>query len=493
MRKIIFLISFLITSICATAQMDANWLWGDSLGIKFSSGTIIPIESSIKTVESAASISDSSGNLLFYSDGQHVYNKLNQLMDNGDSLINGQLNSGGNTITNGTIIIPFPDNINLYLLFHLNSLQNNFPGLYYSIIDISLNGGLGEVTLKNQALINFPTDSLHLTEKIAITRHANGRDWWIVIHKLWTNEFIKFLATPSGINGPYYQSSGRIMNVSFLGEMIFNNEGNQLVNVGPTGLIDLFDFDRCTGELSNYKNLGSTIYPDNVDTNYFYGAAFSPDDSKIYVAASGKGIIQFSNFSFSDTSLNYIKKWIVFHQTSIEINYGQLELAPNGKIYITRFVSDTTGYGFDSINEFLAEIAFPNLDFPFCQYNLFGQWLFNESLNFSYASSLSYSPNYNLGALDGSACDTLGLEVKEIMNKKNEVNIYPNPACDKIMIKSFDIESITVFNLLGQQKIKHNYKNEKEIELHLNNLSSGIYIVEIETANRVFREKFIKE
>ena len=78
MRKIIFLISFLITSICATAQMDANWLWGDSLGIKFSSGTIIPIESSIKTVESAASISDSSGNLLFYSDGQHVYNKLNQ-------------------------------------------------------------------------------------------------------------------------------------------------------------------------------------------------------------------------------------------------------------------------------------------------------------------------------------------------------------------------------------------------------------------------------
>lgn len=495
MRKIISLIFLLITSICAQAQMDANWLFGDSLGIKFNSGSINPIESSIKTVEAAASISDSLGNLLFYTDGGNVYNKLNQLMDNGDSLNNGQISNGGNTITNGVIIIPVPLNQNTqFYIIYLNSFNTvTTRGLYYSLVDISANGGLGKVIAKNDTIIILPIDSTNYCEKIAITRHANGRDWWVLIHQVNSEQFIKFLLSPFGISGPYYQCIGR--SPAHFGEMIFNNQGNQLVNVGPSGLIDLFDFNRCTGELSNYKNLGSTIYPDNVDTNYFYGVAFSPDDSKIYVSNAGKGIIQFSNFTGGDTINNYIKKWIVFHLSVLEINYGQLELAPNGKIYIARYIIDTTVYGFDSINEFLAEISYPNLTFPLCQYNLFGQWLFNRSINIDYDWSLPYFPNYNLSALDDSPCDTLRLGIKGIENKKTEVSIYPNPASDKVMIRSFDIdiESITVFNMVGQQKIKHNYKNDKKVELSLNNLSSGIYIVEIETAHGVVREKFVKE
>ncbi|MBK7683629.1 MAG: hypothetical protein IPJ26_14690 [Bacteroidetes bacterium] len=94
------------------------------------------------------------------------------------------------------VIVPDPGNVNRFYIFCPGVADH---GLYYSIIDLSFNGGLGKVVQKNVQLRNDT-----ICDGITAVRHGNGRDWWVVVRS-WKNvptkDITAYLVSPSGVVG----------------------------------------------------------------------------------------------------------------------------------------------------------------------------------------------------------------------------------------------------------------------------------------------------
>jgi hypothetical protein len=91
MRKIIFTLVLWATSTFTYSQHLAdNWYFGVLAGISFTTGVPVAVPGgALVTNEGCSSASDSSGNLLFYTDGITVWNKNNTPMPNGTRLFGG--------------------------------------------------------------------------------------------------------------------------------------------------------------------------------------------------------------------------------------------------------------------------------------------------------------------------------------------------------------------------------------------------------------------
>ena len=261
----LFLVS-LILIICKTNSnsqgRDNIWLmgydtnssppWG-ALSIDFNSGSPV-IDTSYREMElnnTHSNISDTLGNLLFYTNGVYIADASHDTMLNGSGLNPSQyttsLYNNGLNIGQGNIIIPLPGSQELFYMFHLTVDTSTISKyLYLSIIDMNLNFGLGEIIVKNQIVLN---DNLN-RGKINAVRHANGRDWWVICHKLNTNSFYKLLITPIGIDTIITQNIG-IVRPNDGGWAVFSKDGSKYAYHWTEHGAELFDFDRCTGLFSN--------------------------------------------------------------------------------------------------------------------------------------------------------------------------------------------------------------------------------------------------
>ena len=188
------------------------------------------------------------------------------------------------------MIIPMPGDTNKYYLFCGNRHSSDGNNVYYNIIDMSLNNQLGKVISKNNLLL---TD--YVNEKLNATKHANGRDWWVVVQSNATDQlFYKFLITPDSILGPFYQYIGSGNNPQKAhGSMVFSKDGSKLGQVGWNASIDIFDFDRCTGDLYNYRQAGEQVFSYE---NLYHGCSFSPNGNVFYTSSAwyeNKNVYQF--------------------------------------------------------------------------------------------------------------------------------------------------------------------------------------------------------
>ena len=99
------------------------------------------------------------------------------------------------------------------------------------------------------------------------------------------SEFYIYLIDSSGIHPPIHQSIGHSYVIPGLGrggEMVFSPDGSKLAAVSQ-GMIDYFDFDRCTGTLSNYLDLSVGL---SAVLSEFYGVSFSSENSFLYASTS---------------------------------------------------------------------------------------------------------------------------------------------------------------------------------------------------------------
>ncbi len=175
-----------------------HWYFGNGAGLDFSSGTPVPITNSpITAEEGCASISDTCGNLLFFTDGDTVWDRNNNVMTNGTGLM------GCWSSTQNSLIIPQPGNDSLYYIFLTDcGEQLGANGLRYSVVNMNLNAGLGEVIEKN-TLLFAPA-----SEKLAATYHVNNTDIWILSVNRYppgpppdtTMQYVAYLLTENGIN-----------------------------------------------------------------------------------------------------------------------------------------------------------------------------------------------------------------------------------------------------------------------------------------------------
>ncbi|HPH83205.1 MAG TPA: hypothetical protein PL185_11560, partial [Flavobacteriales bacterium] len=181
------LVACLIIPTSTNAQNEANnWFFGNGCGVSFNSGAPVAFaNSNLNSAEGVSSISDATGNVLMYTDGLSLYNQNDVVMPNGSGLL------GGNSSSQSAVIIRKPLSNNLYYLFTAD--QDAQPdGIRYSIVDMSLNGGLGNITATKNVLLHTPA-----TEKLTAVQHCNKRDVWIIAHGWGDANYMAWLLTPT--------------------------------------------------------------------------------------------------------------------------------------------------------------------------------------------------------------------------------------------------------------------------------------------------------
>lgn len=315
----VFWVVFLM-ALSLHAQKEANfWYFGTS-GLDFNSGTPMSLgDSQMTTQEGSASISDSFGNLLFYTDGITVWNKNHGVMLNGTELL------GGDSSTQSAIIVPKPNDPKIFYIFTVGTEGVN--GLNYSEVDMTLDGGLGGITsLKNRMLID------DITEKLTAVLHENGEDVWVITHDKLDNNFRSFRVTSSGVSNIGITSAvGNA--VAFggtfaVGSIKVSPDGSKLVMCTERNA-ELFDFNISDGTVTGGIELNTR--------GFNYGAEFSPSSSLLYVSEDTRGIYQY-DMSASDIPASGMN---IFSPSGSESTW-QMQLGPDDKIYVAR-LSDYLG------------------------------------------------------------------------------------------------------------------------------------------------------
>ena len=182
---------FILLSVCCSSALGQNetskWYFGNGAGLDFMTNppTVITTNS-LTEPAGCASAADANGNLLFYTNGNVIYDQTNATMANGSGL------SGNNAASQSALIVKQPNSSSLYYVFTLG--QANFCSFDYSIVDMSLASGNGSVTVKN-VLLNSKED-----EKLSAARHCNGTDFWIIAHSTAGNSYCAYLLSAAGLN-----------------------------------------------------------------------------------------------------------------------------------------------------------------------------------------------------------------------------------------------------------------------------------------------------
>jgi gliding motility-associated-like protein len=323
---------FLITAKAQLGKEAWHWQFGQNCSLDFSTGVPVIGTSAINQWEGTASISDkNTGQLLFYTDGKQIWNKNNIQMPNGFGLL------GDNSSTQSALIVPKPGSTTLYYVFTCPANATLGVGVYYSIIDITLNGGLGDVTLKNKQLT-----APRVTEKLTAVKNCNNTGYWIIDHSIddiiGSNAFNAYSLTSAGIDTtPVISNIGKVIGFDpyddALGYLKASSNGKKLACAFELdSCLQIFDFNNATGIISNPITINYSL------TTGPYSIEFSPDNSKLYARVSPTSNLSgtVSQFDLSSNS----SSTIINSQTLITYgNKSTLQLGPDGKIYVGDFYS----------------------------------------------------------------------------------------------------------------------------------------------------------
>jgi gliding motility-associated-like protein len=294
------------------------WYFGNGAGLDFSSGSPVAITNGqLDSWESCASICDVNGNLLFYTDGDTVWDRNHNVMPNGTGLYGNCLPPGpNNSATQGVIIIPQPKSETIFYVFTVDCAENlGAKGMNYSIVDLSLNGGFGDVTLKNQFLF-APS-----TEGMAAAMNCSRDSIWVVGHD--DNDlFYSYLVTKDGLSRtPAISITNTIFNL--FGQMKFSPNNKKIAYQGY-----IYNFNFTNGTITN----GQFINFDG------YGLSFSPDSKKLYYSISGYFIGQF-DITYNNVTDILNSFQTVYQGISNDGIYG-LQIGIDSKLYVANI--DTT-------------------------------------------------------------------------------------------------------------------------------------------------------
>jgi len=310
---------------------NKKWYFGTA-AVDFISGSpVATTNSAMSPSEGCSSIADAAGNMLFYTDGRNVYNANNVIMPNGSGLL------AASSSTQGALIVQHPGNVNQYYIFTVGDLTSGAPAtcmcFSYSIVDMTLQGGLGDLTAtKNVLLLN------NTTEKLAAIKAANGVDVWIIVHQYNSSNFYAYLLTSSGTIFPPVISTGSPYTTSddYIGQLKCSPACDKIAAALYTSCrVEICDFDNATGIISN-----SILSPVVSTGSDLYGLEFSPDGSKLYVSSQttffggNNGYIYQYNLNAGSSAAIFASKTIVsFYNTDY---LAAMQLAPDNKIYITQ-------------------------------------------------------------------------------------------------------------------------------------------------------------
>lgn len=424
------------------------WYFGRNSGVQFSGDSVQPMtNSAMNQLEGCATISDTAGNLLFYTNGIFVWNKFHLKMPNGNNL------HGDWSSANSALIVPAPCTDNIYYIFTTPAFAGVSSGqseMEYAVVDMNLWEGKGDVVSKNHVLM--PT----ALEMLGGTRHANTRDYWVVGQATNTNTFHSFLVTGNGVSEtPVLSPVGELIEVkdyeqAAISTLKFSPSGTRVaVTYYGSQKILLLDFDASSGELSN---------PLELPVFRAWSSAFSPSENVLYVETSG-AVDQY-DLSSPDSAAIMASELHVFQYGS---NSGSLQLGPDQKIYATQYES-----------EYLSVIRQPDVVGMGCDFVQQGVFLDGKV-------SLLGITNFVQSYFSREALsDPCAITSDETVAGRS-ITLFPNPMIDHINVSFPDPVphvSIRMFNSAGQQVHHSIHASRHQVTISREALPAGIYLLE---------------
>ncbi|MBK7682475.1 MAG: T9SS type A sorting domain-containing protein [Bacteroidia bacterium] len=479
------------------------WCFGDSTGVIFTN-PVSYFTISEAYLTASISIADLNNNLLFYGSSTNA-TAYNSSYSNRGKLINRnhiKMVNGDSLFCRGwyhdILIVPKSVLDSTFYVF-VAGVSGPPYGLYYSLVDLKLQNGLGEVTQKN-----IQIDPSPMYDGLMAVKHGNGKNWWLVtrhfdnVSQSYNNEFYVYLVDSLGISAMPVQTVGTMRN-SNGGEISFNSDGTKIAVSDLGNLIELYDFDRCTGMISSPLNieLPSTTGP----FKYYASACFSPNNRFLYVlsilAIDEAYIYQYDlqapNIAASKTQIGAIMD---------SASVAMMKLAPDGKIYIGAWANlpgsgypYTQGY-YNVVNSNLTVINYPDSlgassDFQLFSFSLGGHRTYR---------GLPHNPNYEMGAWVGSPCDTLTVGLTE--NEKNDVffQAWYNSEWNMIHVNAAKLKGksgvLSLFDVEGrvvvERKVDMISGGYFTSEINMNGIVSGVYIVSLTTEKDQVQGKVLK-
>lgn len=332
MRIILTLLLFAIF-IKAFTQNDKNnaniWYFGQFAGIDFNQSPPVALtDGTMNTAEGCAVVCNKFGDLLFYTDGNKVWDRNHNIMPNGNGLM------GNYSASQSSIIVPQYSDTNRYYIFTVDARENNLNnGLRYSVVDMTWNNGFGDVTFEKNILLHDP-----VCEKVCAVYSVNYPDMWIIAHEYGTNSFLAYRLNNSGIQPPIISNIGSIHQdanqLSSIGYLKSSPLGNKIA-VGIRGLdkYEIFDFNNATGVISN-----------PITTGYFYwayGLEFSTNGNRLYLAH--RDTKEFVYLDLNAGSALDILNSETYVGSSTANYIGALQMGPDGNIYVSKRYENFVG------------------------------------------------------------------------------------------------------------------------------------------------------
>jgi len=436
-----------------------------------------------------ASICDENGNLLFYTNGCAVLNQNAVIMPNGDSInadkwkeiFNFDNCDLGYPGFEDIIILNLPNEKNLFYILHKPYKFNGFGKkdsvhLLYTIVDMSLDNGLGDVVEKN---VDFYTENNTMFSYLTAIRHQNGEDWWLIQPIVEDSTFLTFLITSNGIERKENQNTDQYFNFyrsSASGTARFSPDGTKYALYNFYDQLHIYDFDRTTGVLSNHQKI--EIYSDDsidIKDIRFSSVEWSPNSRFIYTASR-------NDLHQIDTWEENLQDGIVLIDTydgtrnPFANTFFLMALGPDCRIYMCSTSGNKTYHVINKPDE-------KGLACDFAQ----------NGLVLPYEAGFGSMPNFPRFRVDEeNKCDSTIVSIfGDYVWYRRDLEVFPNPSKGIYNIKlpdGFSSGKMVVTDINGQVLYKQDINNifwKKRIDI--SNFPNGRYNIEVYPDEKIKR------
>ncbi|MBL7808217.1 MAG: gliding motility-associated C-terminal domain-containing protein [Saprospiraceae bacterium] len=306
-----------------------RWFFGIGAGINFNSDPPVPLPGgqTFYGGSSTATQCDAQGNLLFYSDGEKVFNRFHQAMPNGNLL--------ATNATENVIIVPYPGQWGKFYLIIQDYQQN----ATYSVIDMSLDDGWGDV-VATQKLLPLGAN----LQGIAAVKSCEFDGYWVVSRTVAANSaFLAYRITSSGLEAtPVVSTTGTT--VSNVVQIKFSPDGEQIACSYWNGTSSSISLHRLhndvTGLVYEHESLQNLEAPLGIK-----GIEFSPNGSFLYASGVFPGNNMIVQYDLHAGSISLIRESVqgIYQVIQPSQGVGLLQLGPDGRIYVPIFSTFVPG------------------------------------------------------------------------------------------------------------------------------------------------------
>lgn len=401
--------------------------------------------------------------------------EYNEVLENGDSLgvVKDYTYYGcpdGRTGVQDVTILPFPKRPDEFMLIHKgrNSIGEpiDVPAVLYSHIIKDETFPNGKVFSKNNIIVEGDFLRSYLTS----VQHANKEDWWIIQPATGSNTYFIFLLDSFGIELIHEQNIGEyyVLGASASGQAKFSPDGKKYATYNYLNELQVFDFDRSTGLLSN--PLHETI--DTSTEVVFSGLEWSSNSRFLYASSTFRLYQIDTKEDILSDGIQLIEEWSGLSDPFANV-YFLMSLAPDCRIYMRSTGGAKSYHVIHYPNRKGMECGFVEAGLPLPKDNGF--------------ANFPNHPHWRIDEVEKCDSSILTIFGKPVYYSQ-DIQLFPNPTANTVQLNKPTIVSggkISIYDYMGRLVYSQHWDTFQLdiIEVDVNILASGLYVVELIPTN----------